>query len=137
MILCLSLELSCLSFKNQLTWSSGDPLTVHSRRAEMPCFHRILGSNFLTNTGGSEKIQFRVNQLYAARKLTELKNMHAKKKKKRSGRRNILHHPQMTKTSLTFISWTKQSKLSSNILPFTITIEEQLLLPASFVAEQT
>lgn len=119
-----------------MTWSSGDPLTVHAKRAEMPCFHRILGSSFLTNTGGSEEIQFRVNQLYAGRKLTKFKNTHVEEDKE-VRERNILHHPEMTGIGLAFFSWTKRSKLRSNSLPFTVTTEEQLLLPASLVAVQT
>lgn len=54
---------------------------MHSKRAEIPCFHRILGSSFLTNTGGSEKIQFKLNQLYIARELREFKNTHAEEDK--------------------------------------------------------
>lgn len=52
----------------------------------MPCFQRIFGSSFLTNTGGSEKIQLRENQLYTARELTEFKKSHAEEDKEKKWR---------------------------------------------------
>lgn len=49
-------------------WSSGDPLTVHCKRAAIPCFHVILGSIFLTKVGGSESFQFNDTKIFIKRK---------------------------------------------------------------------
>lgn len=43
------------SFLNHTTFISGDPLTLHSSRAESPCFTIFAASSFLANLGGSKK----------------------------------------------------------------------------------
>lgn len=43
------------SFLNHTTFISGDPLTLHSSRAESPCLTTFAASSFLANLGGSKK----------------------------------------------------------------------------------
>lgn len=54
-ILYLSLAGSSCSFLYQTTLMSGDPVILHSSRAESPAFTILVASSFFTNFGGSRE----------------------------------------------------------------------------------
>lgn len=51
----LSLAVSSCSFLYHTTRISGEPVILHSRRAESPAFTILDASNFFTNFGGSKE----------------------------------------------------------------------------------